>query len=55
MSTLADHYGRCRLEECLCLKAIEEGRGYSWPGRACPDWMPTAAQSWDELVAEHAR
>jgi hypothetical protein len=39
---LADNYGRCRAQRCIC-------RERQWLGRACPDWIPSGATNWIEL------
>lgn len=46
---LADNYGSCRITPCRCLK-------YDWrQGRACRNWVPVEAQTWDELRAIQRR
>jgi hypothetical protein len=41
---LLDHYGRCRVAPCQCLRLDR------WPGCACPNWVPCGARSWSELA-----
>ncbi len=47
---IADNYGRCRVEPCRCLRP-----GSTWLGRACPNWKPVKARTWDELRDEQRR
>jgi hypothetical protein len=41
---IADNYGSCALEKCLCLAPR-----VPWLGRGCPHWRPAAARSLNEL------
>lgn len=47
---LADNYGRCELEPCLCRKAVNDGK-HEWLGCVCGHWKPTKARNWNELKA----
>jgi hypothetical protein len=42
---IADHYGRCALPKCICLRDRVE------PGRACIHWRSVVARTFDELKA----
>lgn len=51
---LADYiqnsYGRCRKgKDCLCLRHMAV---MGWHGKACPEWEPTKARDWEELMRE---
>lgn len=42
---IADHYGDCKLTQHECHTVNK------CPGtRACPNWIPTKAKSWEELT-----
>jgi hypothetical protein len=46
---IADHYGTCTSNLCKCLFP-----GHSWLGRACPNWRPVKAKTWEELYEHFA-
>lgn len=41
---IADNYGECSVEPCICLKT-------GWIGTACFNWKPTRAVNMEELRA----
>lgn len=45
---LAENYGRCTAVACRCLRD-------GWRGRACLNWQPTGARTFDELGAIQRR
>lgn len=46
---IAHVYGRCRADVCTCNKACYD-EGAPWMGTACPNWQPTGAESYDDLL-----
>lgn len=42
---LDNHYGRCNLLVCTCLKE-------NWLGTLCPHWRATGARNFDELMQQ---
>lgn len=44
---LGENYGTCAVHPCLCLRG-------PWRGRACPNWQPTSARTYEELSAWQA-
>ncbi len=42
---LDNHYGRCNLLVCTCIKE-------KWLGVFCPHWRPTGARNFDELMQQ---
>lgn len=45
---LRDHYGECR-DPVACAKPGGCLHG-TWLGRQCPNWIPTTARTWAELM-----
>lgn len=45
-----DNYGSCQLDPCTCLDPKTSRFGGRWAGRGCPDWQPSGATSFAELM-----